>query len=89
MGLSDDLLAVKDQLTKAKGEIVSKISDLEGALATAGAQPQDVTDAVAALKDVAQSLDDVVADAAPVEAELVAEAVVAVDEAATDEPPIS
>jgi len=70
MGLVDDLKAVGDQLAKAKGEIVGKLDSLESALANAGTDSAEVTAAVAALKDAAQGLDDVVADAiapAPVE----------------------
>lgn len=63
MALADDLNAVKDQLVKAQSEIVGKINDLELALAAAGTDSPAVTDAVIALKGVAQSLDDVVADA--------------------------
>lgn len=67
MGLVDDLNSIKDQLSKAKGEIVGKIADLEAANANAGVENAEVTAAVAALKDAAQGLDDVVADAvAPV-----------------------
>jgi hypothetical protein len=71
MALSDDLNLISDQLEKAKSEVTGKIGELEGALASAGEQPQEVADAVAALKQVAQGLDDVVADVpvvAPVEA---------------------
>lgn len=73
MGLVDDLNAVKDQLGKAKVEIVSKIGDLEIAVATAGQPSAEVAAAVASLKEAAQALDDVVPDAV---AEAVAEAAV-------------
>lgn len=63
MALADDLRSIEDQLNKARAEITGKISALEAALAAAGTQTQDVTDAVAALKAVAQNLDDVVEDA--------------------------
>jgi hypothetical protein len=62
MSLADDLNVVRDQLVKAQSEIVTKVSDLESALASAGTDSAEVTDAVAALKSVAQSLDDVVPD---------------------------
>ena len=65
MALADDLNAVKDQLVKAQSEIVAKISDLESALADAGTVPAAVTEAVDALKGVAQALDDVVPDVVP------------------------
>ena len=78
MALADDLRDIEDQLNKAKTEVTGKIDALEGALANSGAQTQEVTDAVAALKAVSQSLDDVVVDvAAPVEE--AAEVVEAVD----------
>jgi uncharacterized membrane protein YccC len=68
MALADDLRNIEEQLNKANTEITGKIDALEGALANSGEQTQEVTDAVAALKAVSQSLDDVVADAAaPVE----------------------
>ena len=63
MGLVDDLNAIKLQLDKAKGEVVSKIADLENAVANAGVEDAAVTEAVASLKDAAQQLDDLVADA--------------------------
>lgn len=62
MALTDDLKAIKGQLEKAKAEIVSKINDLEIANANAGVEDAEVTAAVADLKNIAQSLDDVVAD---------------------------
>lgn len=62
MSLSEDLTAVADQLEKAKDEIVGRISDLESALASAGEQPAEVLNAVQALKEVAQGLDDLVED---------------------------
>ena len=69
MGLADDLNAIKDQLDKAKGEIVGKIGSLEDAIAAAGNVDPNVSAALAAVKEAAQALDDVVADApvAPVE----------------------
>lgn len=67
MGLVDDLNAIKAQLDKAKSEIVSKIGDLEIAVASAGEPSAEVVAALAAVKEAAQGLDDVVADAvAPV-----------------------
>lgn len=64
MSLSEDLTAIADQLENAKEEIAGRIGDLEGALLQAGEQPQEVVDAVAALKEVAQSLDDMTEDPA-------------------------
>lgn len=55
--------AVVDQLSKAKGEIVSEIAKLEAAV-VAG-EPVDLT----ALKDAAQALDDVVVDVPVADAE--------------------
>lgn len=62
MTLADDLKLVKEQLEKAKGEIVTRIAGLEDALAASGDQSVEVAAAVADLKSVAQGLDDVVAD---------------------------
>lgn len=64
VSLADDLNAVRDQLSKAKGEIVAKIGGLETALASAGDPDPAVAAAVEALKSAAQELDDVVPDAA-------------------------
>ncbi len=36
MGLREDLVAINEQLGKARSEIVSKISDLESAVANSG-----------------------------------------------------
>ena len=60
MSLSEELTAIADQLETAKDEIAGRIGDLEGALLQAGEQPQEVLDAVTALKAVAQGLDDMV-----------------------------
>jgi hypothetical protein len=76
MELVDELKSVKDQLEKAKSEIVVKVGDLEAAVVASGTPSVEVTNAVAELKAVAQGLDDVVADvvADVAEAEVVAEA---------------
>lgn len=63
MALADDLADIRAQLEKARAEVVSKINDLEIALASAGATSPEVVAVVDELKAVAQSLDDVVADA--------------------------
>lgn len=76
MGLVDDLNAVKNQLAKARSEITLKVFELEAALVSAGADSDAVNDAVSALKDVAQGLDDIVPDSPPA-------LVVPVDPAAT------
>lgn len=60
MSLSEDLSAIADQLETAKEEIGGRIGDLESALLQAGNQPPEVLNAVAALKEVAQALDDMV-----------------------------
>lgn len=62
MGLADDLNAIKDQLDKAKGEVLGKIAQLDQALAAAGEPDPGVIAAVDALKAAAQGLDDVVPD---------------------------
>ncbi len=61
--IADALNGVKSQLAKAAAEIVSKIADLEAAVAAGGNSTQEVDDAVAGLKVAAQGLDDVVPDA--------------------------
>ena len=73
MSLADDLRNIEVQLNKAKAEVSGKIEALEKALDSYGQQPQEITDAVAALKAVSQNLDDVVPDvvASVVEAEAV------------------
>ena len=85
MALSDDLNSVSAQLEKARDEITGEILDLEGALALAGDQPQEVTDAVAALKQVAQGLDDLVPDISDLPVEPV---VAPVEEAPVEEAPV-
>jgi len=62
MALVDELKSIKDQLEKAKSEIVGKVENLETAVAASGTPSAEVTDAVAELKAVAQSLDDLVPD---------------------------
>jgi len=52
------LAAIKDQLTKASGEIVAKVAALEAAVAAAGGTTPEVDAAVADLRAVAQTLDD-------------------------------
>jgi hypothetical protein len=81
VALIDDLNAVKDQLVKAKLEIVEKLSVLEAALVSSVAESAEVVAAVGALRDAAQALDDVVPDSpAPV--------VVPVEETVTEEAPV-
>jgi DNA repair exonuclease SbcCD ATPase subunit len=60
--LGDALNAVSAQLDKAKTEIVTKIADLEAALATAGQIPADAQAVIDSLKAQAQALDDIVPD---------------------------
>jgi len=62
--VSDALAGVKDQLAKAKGEILGRIADLEAQVAASGLDPADLA-AIEDLKGAAQSLDDVVADVVP------------------------
>lgn len=61
--LAADLQALKDQLDKAKGEIVAKVQALEDALANAGGTTPEVDAALLALKGAAQSMDDLNPDA--------------------------
>ena len=97
MGLVEDIKALKEQLDKARGEIVAKIAGLEAAVNAAPLGPDPaVLEAVAELKASVQSLDDVVPDAVveSVEAVEAAESVpveevsdeVAVVESAADAP---
>jgi len=57
--LSDALAAVATQLAKAKEEILSKITALEGQIGTI---PPDAQANLDAVKAIAQALDDVVPD---------------------------
>ncbi len=57
------LVAVKEQLDKAKAEIVANVAALEAAIAAAGATTPEVDAALAALKGSAQGLDDLNPDA--------------------------
>lgn len=61
--VADALAGVKEQLAKAKAEILGKIADLEAQLAAAGLDPADIA-AVEELKGVAQDFDNIVPDAA-------------------------
>lgn len=60
---ADALVAIGLQLEKARGEIVGKIEVLEKRETITG----DDLAALAAIKEAAQKLDDIVPDAAPVE----------------------
>lgn len=60
--VSDALAGIKDQLAKAKAEVLSKITDLEAQLADAGKLDAADVAAIQDLKDAAQALDDVVVD---------------------------
>lgn len=63
MSVVESLGAIKAQLVKARTEIVGKIADLEAALAASGEPSAEVTAALDEIRGIAQSLDDVVADA--------------------------
>jgi hypothetical protein len=63
--VSDALAGVKDQLSKARVEILTKIGDLENRLAAAGKLDEADQAAINDLKDAAQACDDIVPDAAP------------------------
>lgn len=67
MAIADELKSIKDQLEKAKSEIVVKISDLEAAVAAAGEPSAEVMNALADVKALAKGLDDLVVDAPVVE----------------------
>lgn len=66
--LAQALTDAAAEAVKAKGEIVSKIADLEAAITAAGNTSPDVDLALASLKEAVQGVDDIVADApAPTE----------------------
>lgn len=75
MGLQEDLLDVRDQLVKARGEIVTKIEDLEAAVSNSGEVSPEVAEALSEVKAAAQALDDIVPDAV-------------VEDTPVDEPPV-
>jgi predicted nucleic acid-binding Zn-ribbon protein len=60
--LQQSLTDLGNQLDKAKGEIVQKISDLEAAVAAGGGSTPEVDAALEALKGKVQALDDLHAD---------------------------
>ncbi|MEU2013094.1 hypothetical protein [Nocardia sp. NPDC019302] len=60
--VADALTGVKDQLDKAKGEILVKIGELETKLSNAGKLDDADQAAIQALKDAAVDLDNVVPD---------------------------
>jgi len=64
MSLLEDLRAIKDQLSRARDEIVDRISGLETALAAAGTVDPEVVAALESIKATAQALDDIVPDEA-------------------------
>ncbi|WPH57829.1 hypothetical protein [Mycobacterium phage WXIN] len=63
--LSDKLVAVTAQLSKARNEVVGKIDELTAALEAAQVDDPDVAQALADLQTAAQAMDDVVPDPAP------------------------
>lgn len=63
--LAQELVNVKNVVVKATGEITSKITALEAALANAGATTPEVDSALADLKTVVTALDDLNPDAVP------------------------
>lgn len=79
MSTQDTINAVVAQLGKAKGEIVTKIADVQAQL-DAASIPAEVVD-LTALTEAAQALDDVVADVPVVPSD------VPVDAPADAEPP--
>jgi uncharacterized membrane-anchored protein YhcB (DUF1043 family) len=64
--LQAELVALKAQNEKAKGEIVGKIAALEAAIANQGNTTPEVDAALADLKVSVQGTDDIVPDPAPV-----------------------
>ena len=83
MSVVESLAAIKDQLVKARSEIVEKIDSLEEAVGEAGQPTPEVVAALEDLRGVAQSLDDVVADA-PVEPVEPVEPVAVVEDEASE-----
>lgn len=62
--LAGQLAAVNEQLLKTKEEIISRIDALEEALSDEEL-PDAANDALAALRQTAQAMDDIIPDAAP------------------------
>ena len=62
---AQQLRDLKDQLTKAHGEITNKISELEAAIAAGGGTTPEVDTLMQELKDLVQLSDDVVSDTPP------------------------
>lgn len=60
---AQQLLGVRDQITKVQGEIVGKIAELEAAIAAAGEIGPEVEAALQAVKDALQPIDEIVPDA--------------------------
>lgn len=57
-----ELVAVKEQVVKFKGEVVAKLSALADAIANQGQADPDVEAALADLKTTVQSADDLIED---------------------------
>lgn len=62
--LAAQLTVVKEQVTKAKNEVIKRIADLEAALANVDLPP-DAEAALTALKAEVQAVDDLNPDAPP------------------------
>jgi hypothetical protein len=61
--LANQLLTVRDQLTKASAEIQSRVATLEEAIANAGNSTPEVDAALDGVKQIAQALDELNPDA--------------------------
>jgi hypothetical protein len=61
--LATQLLAVRDQLTKASAEVQARVAALEAAIANSGNSTPEVDAALDAVKQIAQALDDLNPDA--------------------------
>lgn len=61
--LADQLTSLTAQLTKVRTEVLTKISDLEAAIANAGQVSPEVQTALDALKTEVQAIDDINPDA--------------------------
>lgn len=63
--VADALAGVSEKINKGTGEVLGRIDELEARLADAGKLDDADRAAIAAVRDAAQSLDDIVPDAVP------------------------
>lgn len=65
--VAQQLVALKEQLTKIGAEITAKLAELEEAIENAGEASPEVEAALAALNIAVQGVDNLIPDALPVE----------------------